>query len=163
MCVQSLRVSWCCPPPACCYTASASAESVMLGSHTRFHILMMDSDHRAGCTAFQFDVCPPFKQKTQCADATGSNSQAVTGTGMSARKLEEETEDFHGAVFHAIARAYFASLAKHDHLASLGTRCDALLLTSLDPRPRCGQSMVQCGHLTRRSSGIGASRSHGSH
>eukprot|EP00892_Ulva_mutabilis_P011394 jgi/Ulvmu1/8627/UM046_0028.1 len=27
--------------------------------------------------------------------ATGGNSQATTGTGMSAKKLDEETEDFH--------------------------------------------------------------------
>jgi hypothetical protein len=31
------------------------------------------------------------------ADATGSNSQATAGTGISAKKLENETEDFTGA------------------------------------------------------------------
>lgn len=31
------------------------------------------------------------------ADATGGNSQATTGTGKSAKKLEDETEDFTGA------------------------------------------------------------------
>jgi hypothetical protein len=33
-----------------------------------------------------------------CADATGGNNQTVTGTGMSARKLEDETEDFNGTL-----------------------------------------------------------------
>jgi hypothetical protein len=30
------------------------------------------------------------------ADATGGNAQGTTGTGVSAKKLESETEDFHG-------------------------------------------------------------------
>lgn len=32
-----------------------------------------------------------------CADTAGSNTQGTTGTGLSARKLDDETEDFNSA------------------------------------------------------------------
>jgi hypothetical protein len=37
-----------------------------------------------------------FNLVEELADEAGGNKAGTTGTGMSARKLEEETEDFNG-------------------------------------------------------------------
>lgn len=40
----------------------------------------------------------PSTSGASFADAAGGNSQATTGTGVSAKKLEEETEDFSSTI-----------------------------------------------------------------
>ena len=39
----------------------------------------------------------PFTRFLSFSDSAGGNSQATTGTGVSAKKLEDETEDFSSA------------------------------------------------------------------